>query len=537
MAAFVLSVVVIIACVIGFAGGNDDEAAQDEAQQETVAGEEQAQTTEEAVTEEPAQPVVDYTVPDVLLEENAYPQVNELIGQYFNAMTNGDTATITSLRDTVDQEELIKIEKESAYIDEFDGIKVYTKPGPMTGSYVTFVYYEIKFTGIETLAPGLTTLYLCPREDGSLYICDGNMTQQDTDYIKAIVAQTDVTDLFALVETKYAEAIDADAGLNEFMGNLSAKLDAEWLRRRFASKKAHPSALYITSPDYLGNIEDIEALAAVCHENGVLLLVDNAHGAYLKFLTPSRHPIDLGADIVCDSAHKTLHALTGGAYLHLSKRLSDSFKARAKAAMSLFASTSPSYLILASLDKLNERLFGYREELSSFLPAVERLKEKLFALGYELFGDEPLKIAISAKKYGYFGHELAEALIKKNIYPEFYDRDFLVLMLAPDNSRESLEALYMALASIERRTEIKEKMPTFSTPVCKFSPREAVFSPFDRIEAQSSFGRVLAVATVSCPPAVPILMPGEVIDEGSLFAFEYYGINEVFVLKAGKNGN
>lgn len=318
---------------------------------------------------------------------------------------------------------------------------------------------------------------------------------------------------------------------------LSAKIDAEWLRRRFASKKAHPSALYITSPDYLGNIEDIEALAAVCHENGVLLLVDNAHGAYLKFLTPSRHPIDLGADIVCDSAHKTLHALTGGAYLHLSKRLSDSFKARAKAAMSLFASTSPSYLILASLDKLNERLFGYREELSSFLPAVERLKEKLFALGYELFGDEPLKIAISAKKYGYFGHELAEALIKKNIYPEFYDRDFLVLMLAPDNSRESLEALYMALASIERRTEIKEKMPTFSTPVCKFSPREAVFSPFDRIEAQSSFGRVLAVATVSCPPAVPILMPGEVIDEGSLFAFEYYGINEVFVLKAGKNGN
>lgn len=227
LAAFVLSVVVIIACVIGFAGGNDDEAAQDEAQQETVAGEEQAQTTEEAVTEEPAQPVVDYTVPDVLLEENAYPQVNELIGQYFNAMTNGDTATITSLRDTVDQEELIKIEKESAYIDEFDGIKVYTKPGPMTGSYVTFVYYEIKFTGIETLAPGLTTLYLCPREDGSLYICDGNMTQQDTDYIKAIVAQTDVTDLFALVETKYAEAIDADAGLNEFMGNLSAKLDAE----------------------------------------------------------------------------------------------------------------------------------------------------------------------------------------------------------------------------------------------------------------------------------------------------------------------
>lgn len=227
LAVFVLSVVVIIACLTGFTGGNEDDTAQDETQQETVAEEQQETAAEEPTEEEPAEPVVDYTVPDVLLEENAYPQVNELIGQYFNAMTNGDTASITALRDTVEQEELIKIEKESAYIDEFDGIKVYTKPGPMTGSYVAFVYYEIKFTGIETLAPGLTTLYLCPREDGSLYICDGSMTQQDTDYIKAIVAQTDVADLFAKVETKYAEAIDADAGLNDFMGNLSAKLDAE----------------------------------------------------------------------------------------------------------------------------------------------------------------------------------------------------------------------------------------------------------------------------------------------------------------------
>ena len=222
-AVFVLAVVIIIACV---SCGKEDVATEDGAQQESVTADEA--TADESVAEgEEAAPVVDYTVPDVLLEENAYADVNDLIAQYFNAMTNGDTATITALRDTVAQEELIKIEKESAYIDEFDGIKVYTKPGPMAGSYVAFVYYEIKFTGIDTLAPGLTTLYLCPRQDGSLYICDGNMTQQDTDYIKAIVAQTDVADLFALVETKYAEAIDADAALNEFMAGLSAKLDAE----------------------------------------------------------------------------------------------------------------------------------------------------------------------------------------------------------------------------------------------------------------------------------------------------------------------
>ena len=79
-----------------------------------------------------------------------------------------------------------------------------------------------------------------------------------------------------------------------------------------------PAAVYLTSPDYLGGMAQIPALAQVCHQHGTLLLVDNAHGAYLRFLQPSLHPLDLGADLCCDSAHKTLPVLTGGAYLHLS---------------------------------------------------------------------------------------------------------------------------------------------------------------------------------------------------------------------------
>lgn len=82
-----------------------------------------------------------------------------------------------------------------------------------------------------------------------------------------------------------------------------------------------PVAVYITSPDYLGNMLDIKEIANACHKNGAFLIVDNAHGAYLKFLINSLHPIDMGADICCDSAHKTLPALTGAAYLHLNKNL------------------------------------------------------------------------------------------------------------------------------------------------------------------------------------------------------------------------
>ena len=312
---------------------------------------------------------------------------------------------------------------------------------------------------------------------------------------------------------------------------LSAKIDIDALRRRFLEKDNLPTAVYLTSPDYLGNVEDISKIADVCHENGVLLLVDNAHGAYLKFLNPSRHPIDLGADMCCDSAHKTLHALTGSAYLHISKLLPESFTARAKAAMSLFASTSPSYLILSSLDKLNESLSNFEEKLSSFLPKVEALQRKLSEQGFDFIGNEPLKLTLDAKKYGYYGFEIAEKLRSKNVYSEFYDRDYLVLMLSPDNSDESLEALFKALSEVQRREEILEKAPAFFKPEYKISPREAVFSPFERVAAKTSLGRILAEPAVFCPPAVPILVPGELIDEDALRVFEYYGIETLPVLK------
>lgn len=208
-----LVVVIILIPVLVSCGKNDAEDTEDDTQMEETA-------------EESGVNIPDYTVKDVPMEENAHADVNDLVNRYFAAMTTGDTATLQAMQNDFQQKDLLKIEKESAYIDEFDSIKVYTKPGPLNGSYVTFVYYEIKFTGIDTLAPGLTTLYICPNEDGSLYI-NSMLSEQDTQYFKAIVDQQDVVDLFSLVETKYAEAVDADANLKSFMEGLSAKLDAE----------------------------------------------------------------------------------------------------------------------------------------------------------------------------------------------------------------------------------------------------------------------------------------------------------------------
>ena len=135
-------------------------------------------------------------------------------------------------------------------------------------------------------------------------------------------------------------------------------------------------AVYLTSPDYLGHMPDIAGIAEVCHSRGALLLVDGAHGAYLRFLRPSRHPMDLGADLCCDSAHKTLPALTGAAYLHVRPGLGIDAR-RVKAALALFGSSSPSWLVLQSLDACNPYLEALPDRLAAFLPELDGAEGKV----------------------------------------------------------------------------------------------------------------------------------------------------------------
>lgn len=305
---------------------------------------------------------------------------------------------------------------------------------------------------------------------------------------------------------------------------LSCNISLENLETEIIKENA--DAVYITSPDYLGSIADISAISRVCKKHNVLLMVDNAHGAYLKFLENSLHPIDLGADMCCDSAHKTLPCLTGGAYLHIKD---DNSRENAKNALSIFGSTSPSYLILQSLDMVNKYISdGYKEKLMGFILKTEQLKKALRAKGYSLYEDEPLKITICAKSYGYTGIELAETLRKRNIECEFSDNDFTVLMLSIGSD---LERIKEALLSIESKNPILSFPPKFAKPEKVLTLREALLSNCEEIPAYNSEGRILSQLNVSCPPAVPIAVCGERIDKNVIECFKYYGIKTCKVIE------
>ncbi len=316
----------------------------------------------------------------------------------------------------------------------------------------------------------------------------------------------------------------------------TCKISPEHLRKYLEKNGGEYDAVYVTSPDYLGNMLDVKALSEICHEYGVPLVVDNAHGAYLKFF--DMHPMQLGADMCCDSAHKTLPVLTGGAYLHVSKTALYGYEKDAKRALSLFASTSPSYLILASLDAANEQMT--RETFAKKIKKTEinvvKLRKKLMEMGYVLCSDEPMKLTVRTKQSSFTGTKLGEYLRKNGIVAEFCDRDNLTIMFGVANNFNLsflLKCFSFVLSEHPDATECCEESASgVFIPLKKaVSVKQAMFSRCETVCVKDSVGRVLASPCVSCPPAIPIVVCGEVIDEDAVKCFEYYGINRVCVMK------
>ena len=218
-----------------------------------------------------------------------------------------------------------------------------------------------------------------------------------------------------------------------------------------ATETAKPIGVFVTYPDYFGNVVDLKEIKKALSELNVPLLVDGAHSAYFKFLDYDKypeykHPTDCGADLCCTSAHKTLPALTGTAYLHVNESFSDVIS-EVSHAMDLFGSTSPSYLLMASLDLFNGLSESYKKEVRSFCKKTELLKKELTDMGFTIHPSDPLRIVVCSDER-FKGSDFASSLREHKCEVECYDEDYIIMMLTPYNTDKDLDRIRESFLSL-----------------------------------------------------------------------------------------
>ena len=304
---------------------------------------------------------------------------------------------------------------------------------------------------------------------------------------------------------------------------LSAKLDADSVKRKIKSDTA---AVFIQSVDYYGGECDISAISRVCRESGVFLFVDNAHGAYKVF--DGTHPLLLGADMTADSAHKTLPCITGGAYLHLADSV---FESRAKDIMSAFGSSSPSYLILDSLDLCNRHISEEKMRAESAFNAVKNLKAQLISKGFRLFDSDPVRITVDACAAGYSGFELSDMLRRRRLECEYADERYVVLLFSTVIDDEECSKVYDIFDTVALRDEIFFQPYAFLEAEQKMPIKDAFFAEQEIVALENAAGRICGGISAPCPPCIPAVMPGELISEAYVRLLMRFGAESISTVK------
>jgi len=294
--------------------------------------------------------------------------------------------------------------------------------------------------------------------------------------------------------------------------------------RKTISANRDAKAVYLTSPDYYGVTCDISSISEVCREFNVPLLVDNAHGAHTAFLSPSLHPLKLGADMCADSLHKTMPVLTGGAMLHIKNQ---SFTKNAKRLMSIFGSTSPGYLVMLSADTALRALENdFSSKLSETADMLSKLETIAIQKGFAVPSGirDPLKLSLGFFGAGYTRGEFEAMIRSRGIEPEMTDDRFCVLMASPYNRPKDFERLEDFLKSIKQKPALPVRENVCTEPEQAMSLRESVFADTMEIPVEEAAFKTAGSFIAPCPPGIPQVIPGEVIDENLLNLLKRYGI-------------
>ncbi|RDV84604.1 aminotransferase class I/II-fold pyridoxal phosphate-dependent enzyme [Ammonifex thiophilus] len=278
-------------------------------------------------------------------------------------------------------------------------------------------------------------------------------------------------------------------------------------------------ALFCLYPDYYGLAIELELLANLAREKRIPLLVDAAHGT-LFGLHPSLPPKALacGAEAAVESAHKRLSGLTQTAWLHLrGERLGE---AEVREALALLQTSSPSYLLMASLDAARQYWSGARAEklVSRLLELAAEAADKLAALeGVRVLRDLPgyrldfTRLVLNFAELGLSGLEVARRLEELGVIVEMADFANVLLFLSPGHTRRDIRRLVKAVIKILGRAGRRKRtaIPPFPFSPLRLLPREAWLAPAEWVPLKEAVGRVASGQVIVSPPGVPLLLPGE----------------------------
>lgn len=312
-------------------------------------------------------------------------------------------------------------------------------------------------------------------------------------------------------------------------------------------KYPNAKALLIVSPNYYGIAADLREIALILHRAGMLLLVDEAHGAHLAALNGlrrqgqgSRIPesaLASGADLVAQSTHKLLGSLTQTSMLHIGGAAPPDMGERVYRAYGLTQTTSPDYLLLASLDiaraqmeeKGADRLAEVWELTGELVKKIEALPGlsaySLPVQRQEQFTQDRLKLAVDVAGLGITGPQAWNFLRQQRlIQPELSDARRVLFIISYADNEESLGKLYEALQALSKKYGGKNfgkrrsfpRLPKSPAELPCLDPRAAFFAPAERVNIQGAVGRIAAEAPMFYPPGIPVFYPGEIITRSAV---------------------
>lgn len=311
-------------------------------------------------------------------------------------------------------------------------------------------------------------------------------------------------------------------------------------------------AILIIHPTYFGEVSDLEKICNYAHEKGLIVLVDEAHGSHFSFSSKlPKSAIECGADLVATSMHKTALSLTQSSLLlKKGNRVKDS---DIRTAINILQTTSPSSLLIASVDVARKEMYFEGEKrikkalslAKEFRNNVKNLKhikclDEEYFLNHHTYQFDNSKIILSFKKLGISGIDAYKILKDKyNIQAELGEKYVTLFIVSASTKEEDLNNLYNALLDIEKTylpVETQETEYNYEYPKQVLKPRDAYNANVIELPLHESLGYVSAEAVMIYPPGIPLIIPGEQIDQNIIDTIDDYVNNGSIIFKDSNDG-